>query len=81
MGLVQFNHDWDWAAAATSFQHAIEVDPNSADAHAGYGELLTAEGRFAEALVEMQRARALDPMAPVRRSTVAMVLFYHGAVR
>jgi tetratricopeptide (TPR) repeat protein len=78
MGLVQFNHDWDWAAAAASFQHAIEIDPNSPDAHAGYGELLTAEGRFSEALGEMQRARALDPLAPPRRSTVAMVLFYQG---
>jgi serine/threonine protein kinase/tetratricopeptide (TPR) repeat protein len=78
MGLVQFNHDWDWAAAAASFQHAIEVDPNSADAHAGYGELLTAEGRFREALVEAQRARVLDPMAPPRRSLVAMVLFYEA---
>jgi len=78
MGLVQFNHDWDWAAASASFQHAIDIDPNSPDAHAGYGELLTAEGRFREALVEMQRARALDPMAPARRQTVAMVLFYQG---
>ena len=32
MGLVQFNHDWDWPAAAASFQHAIELDPNSPDA-------------------------------------------------
>jgi|KBSMisStandDraft_5_1062788.scaffolds.fasta_scaffold12795_3 serine/threonine protein kinase/tetratricopeptide (TPR) repeat protein len=78
LGEVQFNHDWDWQAAAASFRHAIELDPNSADGHSGYGEFLTAQGRFAEALTEMQRARALDPMAHERRSDVAMPLFYMG---
>jgi TolB-like protein/Tfp pilus assembly protein PilF len=78
LGLVQFNHDWDWAAAASSFQHAIDLDPGNADAHSQYGEFLTAQGRFAEALTEMRRAREIDPMNHVRRSGVAMVLFYLG---
>jgi serine/threonine protein kinase/tetratricopeptide (TPR) repeat protein len=78
LGLVQFNHDWDWAAASSSFQHAIDLDPGNADAHSQYGEFLTAQGRFAEALTEMRRAREIDPMNHVRRSGVAMVLFYLG---
>jgi TolB-like protein/tetratricopeptide (TPR) repeat protein len=78
LGLVQFNHDWDWAAAASSFQHAIDLDPNSADAHTRYGDFLAAQGRFAEALAEMRRAREIDPMNYDRRSGVAMVLFYMG---
>ena len=78
LGLVQFNHDWDWAAASSSFQHAIDLDPGNADAHSQYGEFLTAQGRFAEALTEMRRAREIDPMNHVRRSAVAMVLFYLG---
>jgi TolB-like protein/Tfp pilus assembly protein PilF len=78
LGAVQFNHDWDWKAAAASFQHAIEIEPNNAEGHSGYGEFLTAQGRLNDALVEMQRARALDPMAYQRRSNVAMVLFYMG---
>jgi tetratricopeptide (TPR) repeat protein len=76
LGVVQFNHDWDWPAAAASFRHALELDPNSPDGHSGYGDFLAAQGRFPEALAEMQRARELDPMAPDRRSRVAMVLFY-----
>ncbi len=78
LGLVQFNHDWDWAAAASSFQHAIDLDPGNADAHSQYGEFLTAQGRFPEALAEMRRAREIDPMNHDRRSRVAMVLFYMG---
>ena len=76
LGQIQFNHDWDWDAAAASYGHALELDPNNPDAHHGYGEFLAAQGRFPEALLEMQRARALDPMAPSRRGPVAMVLFY-----
>jgi serine/threonine protein kinase/tetratricopeptide (TPR) repeat protein len=78
LGLVQFNHDWDWAAASSSFQHAIDLDPGNADAHSQYGEFLTAQGRFTQALAEMRRAREIDPMNHVRRSSVAMVLFYMG---
>jgi serine/threonine protein kinase/tetratricopeptide (TPR) repeat protein len=78
LGLVQFNHDWDWAAASSSFQHAIDLDPGNADAHSQYGEFLTAQGRFTEALAEMRRAREIDPMNHVRRAGVAMVLFYLG---
>ena len=46
--------------------------------HSQYVEFLTAQGRFAEALTEMRRAREIDPMNHVRRSGVAMVLFYLG---
>jgi TolB-like protein/Tfp pilus assembly protein PilF len=76
LGMVQFNYDWDWAAAAASLQHALDLDPSNADAHSAYGEFLTAQGRLPEALAEMQRARELDPMLHTRRSGVAMVLFY-----
>jgi tetratricopeptide (TPR) repeat protein len=78
LGLVQFNHDWDWAAASSSFKHAIDLDPGNADAHSQYGEFLTAQGRFTEALAEMRRAREIDPMNHVPRAGVAMVLFYLG---
>jgi len=78
LGLVQFNNDWDWPAAAASFQHALDLDPNNADAHNGYGLFLVAQGRFGEALAEMQRTRELDPMLSARRQDVAMVLFYMG---
>jgi len=62
LGFIIFWYDWDWDAAENQFQRALELDPNSADAHQGYGELLSYTGRHAEALAEMKRARELDPL-------------------
>jgi TolB-like protein/tetratricopeptide (TPR) repeat protein len=81
LGRVQFYHDWDWTAAASSLQHALDLDPNNAEAHATYGEFLTAQGRFDDALVEMKHARELDPMSHIHRSDLAMVYFYQRRFR
>ena len=62
LGFIIFWHDWDWAAAEGQFKRALELDPNSADAHQAYGELLSYTGRHPEALAEMRRARELDPL-------------------
>jgi Flp pilus assembly protein TadD len=40
----------------------LDLNPNSADAHWGYGHLLSNMGRHAEALAEAKRARELDPL-------------------
>jgi tetratricopeptide (TPR) repeat protein len=62
IGLVSFWFDWDWEAAENQFKRALELDPNSADAHAGYATLLSYTGRHAEAIDEIKRARELDPL-------------------
>ena len=54
-------YDWDWAAADREFQRAIELDPNSASAHAEYGGFLAALGRGDQAIAEAKQARELDP--------------------
>lgn len=61
LGRVQYSYDWDWAAAERSFRRALELDPNNVDAHQYYARLLTALGRYTEALAEINRARELDP--------------------
>ena len=38
--------DWDWAGAERGFKRAIELDPNSADAHRAYGGLPRCMGRL-----------------------------------
>ncbi|HEX6625028.1 MAG TPA: winged helix-turn-helix domain-containing protein [Pyrinomonadaceae bacterium] len=62
LGFVIFWYDWDWGAAEDQFRRALELDPNSADAHYAYADLLTYTGRHAEALAEIRRARELDPL-------------------
>jgi TolB-like protein/DNA-binding winged helix-turn-helix (wHTH) protein/Tfp pilus assembly protein PilF len=54
---------WDFSAAAQEYKRAIELDPNSSVAHAGYGYYFRALGQTDKALQEMQRARELDPLS------------------
>jgi TolB-like protein/Tfp pilus assembly protein PilF len=44
---VQGMFDWNWKDAETTVRHAIEIDPNSLEAHYVYSLLLMALGRFA----------------------------------
>lgn len=59
------NYDFDWKAAEDGFQRAIALNPNYANAHHWYADLLSATGRHEQAIAESQRARELDPLSPV----------------
>jgi tetratricopeptide (TPR) repeat protein len=55
-----------WAPAAEiagDFTRALELRPNSPDVHQWYAGFLTRQGRHEEALAEMERAVALDPLS------------------
>ncbi len=57
-------YDWDWAAAEREYQRALQLDPNSASAHAYLGYLLVSESRTEEGIQESKRAVDLDPVSP-----------------
>ncbi|HYJ87396.1 MAG TPA: tetratricopeptide repeat protein [Pyrinomonadaceae bacterium] len=61
LGRIKYSHDWDFAAAEKSFRRAIELNPNSVNAHQFYARLLTTLGRYDEGLTEIHKARELDP--------------------
>ena len=61
---VLFPYDWDWPGAEREFKRAIALDPNSSVAHTGYGTFLAYLGRLEDAVLELQRARDLDPLSP-----------------
>ena len=63
LALVKAYYDWDWAGAEKEFQHAIELNPNSAAAHHWYGAFLAKLGRQEEAQRELQKAHELDPLS------------------
>jgi tetratricopeptide (TPR) repeat protein len=44
MGQVMFMAEWDWIAAERSFQRALAIDPNHAEAYLHYGKLMEALG-------------------------------------
>jgi TolB-like protein/DNA-binding winged helix-turn-helix (wHTH) protein/Tfp pilus assembly protein PilF len=60
---VRFNYDWDWPAAASGFQRAIELNPSNATAYQRYSLYLIAMGRARESLEQINLARQLDPLS------------------
>jgi TolB-like protein/Flp pilus assembly protein TadD len=60
---VLFSYDWKWEEAEREFKYAIELNPNSAQAHHLYSEYLQAMTRWDEGLEEIKRAHELDPLS------------------
>jgi eukaryotic-like serine/threonine-protein kinase len=54
---------WNWQAAEENFRRAIAADPNYATGQQWYGDFLSARGRLAESLAQMDRAHELDPLS------------------
>jgi serine/threonine protein kinase/Flp pilus assembly protein TadD len=72
-GNLKAQYDWDWTGAEHEFTKAIRDDPNSADAHFYYGRFLALVGDLDNALGELQRAHALDPLSPPIAAHIAIV--------
>lgn len=58
---IKYQFEYDWAGAEKDFQRAVELNPNVAQIRLAYGWCLMTEGRFEEALPQMQAAQELDP--------------------
>ena len=65
LAVIKERWDWDFAAAEREYKHALELNPDYATAHHRYSVFLGAMGRFDEAIVEIERARQLDPLSLV----------------
>ena len=76
LAMIKASYEWDWRGAEQSFRRTIELNPNYATAHQWYAEYLAGMGRHQEALAEIRRAQALDPLSLIIRSVEAWVLYY-----
>jgi DNA-binding winged helix-turn-helix (wHTH) protein/TolB-like protein len=72
---ILWEFDWDWRAAEAEFKRALELSPSYPTAHQWYAELLCHLGRAAEAIAEIDRARALDPVSTVIAATKGFLLY------
>lgn len=61
---IEMAVDWNWSAAEERFRRAIELTPDYATARQWRANLLAATGRGEEAIAEIERTRALDPLSP-----------------
>ena len=71
----RFYFDWDWAAAESGFGRALELNPNYATGHHGYGVALGLHGDGARAIAELRRAQDLDPLSLIIPADLGLVLY------
>ena len=75
LAMIDELYDWNWKSADTEFKRAIELNPNYATAHHWYAMYLSAMGRNDEALAEIRRAEALDPVSLITDTNEGWILF------
>lgn len=66
--------DWDLKSAEQEFRRSIELNPGYATAHHWYAWHLAASGRNDEAIVELKKARSLDPLSLIINADLAELL-------
>ena len=72
---VAANYDFDWPTAEREFKRAIELNPNNAGAHSGYGlHYLVPMRRFDEAVEELKRAQEIEPLSLSINASLGSVL-------
>ena len=72
---VKKSFEWDWIGSEAEYLRALELNPNSADAHRWYAALLCAMNRMDEGLHEIRRAQELDPLSIVINMELAWDLY------
>ncbi len=78
---VEFYWSRKYSQALARFERAIELDPNLAQTRQWYAEALLYMGRCREALVQADKAQALDPKSRSILAAKAHVLFCSGDLR
>jgi DNA-binding winged helix-turn-helix (wHTH) protein/Tfp pilus assembly protein PilF len=72
---IKVTYDWDFDAGIKECSRAIELDPNSHEAHGEWSQLLKVLGRNDEALVEIDTTVRLAPTSFNKRSR-GLILYY-----
>ena len=81
LAFAAFFHDWDWDGAEMRFRKAIGLNDQYALAHHWYADYLNAMGRQKEAMVEIGRAHALEPLSILIDRDIGWHLFFQQKVR
>jgi len=79
LAAVKILQDWDWKGAEREFHRALDLNPNFAQAHHWYGNLLLGpEGRHDEAIAELRRAQELDPLSVIINADTGFAYYLAG---
>lgn len=77
---VKRTHEWDWEGAEEHFRKAIDADPNYVTARQWYSLLLTSLGRLDEAVIQIEKARELEPLSRSVLSNYLSIAQYRGEI-
>jgi TolB-like protein/tetratricopeptide (TPR) repeat protein len=66
--------NFNWREAERLYEQAIELNQNNATAHQWHAEFLSARGRQEEALAEIDKSLAIDPLSLIANQNRAVVL-------
>jgi hypothetical protein len=78
LGFTDFFWSWDTLNAEREFRTALALEPSSILAHHWFGSMLTHEGRYEEAIEQLDLAQRLDPTSAAILSTRALALGLSG---
>jgi TolB-like protein/DNA-binding winged helix-turn-helix (wHTH) protein/Tfp pilus assembly protein PilF len=70
--------DWEFAEAERFYKEAIALKPGYATAHHWYARHLATLGRQEEALIEISKARELDPLSLIIIDNVGEIRSWYG---
>jgi TolB-like protein/Tfp pilus assembly protein PilF len=73
---IKVFYDWDWDGAESDFHTALRLSPAYPTAHQWYGEYLVAMGRTEEGLLELRRARDLDPLSVIINTDLGLNFYW-----
>ena len=71
--LVSYHLDWEGAEKA--YRRAIELNPGHARTHHLFAIMLSEKGEFDEAVAEIQRAKALDPLSLIINTNLGFPVY------
>ena len=77
-GVLSLYADWDWSAAQTQFERALELNPSYATAHHWYGLYFGFRGEAEKSRQQMELARQLDPLSTIIQLNLGWSQFVAG---
>ena len=78
LAFIKFRFEWDWIGAEAEFNWALALNPGHAPSRQWLAMFLASRSRFDEALDEMKRALALDPLSLIIQSGIGRILHFAG---
>jgi TolB-like protein/class 3 adenylate cyclase/tetratricopeptide (TPR) repeat protein len=76
LGEWKLNYEWNWGESEKASLRAIELNPGYERTYFWYGRNLGFAGRFNEALVQLEKAKQLDPLSPVIPAYIGQVYIF-----